>query len=167
MMKPIGLTALAIFTTAALAGGNPEFVGFPAGYQDDFTRYHVQNRANNKQVAEMYANDIALKSVKTGKLEAGSVIIMEVYKPVVDDDGNPAAGSDGLFEKAKLAAVAVMERRNDWSAEFSADDRTDGWGYALYDPSGAPKENDLDCVSCHAPLAGQEFMFSFDQLSAH
>ncbi|MDX1519907.1 MAG: cytochrome P460 family protein, partial [Gammaproteobacteria bacterium] len=46
-------------------------------------------------------------------------------------------------------------------------DRAGGWGFAIYDPSGNPKENDLECAACHTPLANQEFMFTYSKLASH
>ncbi len=159
-----GFTCIALVSMFAYAGGNPEFVPFPADYKNQFIQYHTQNRANNKQVADFYANKAAIESIKNGKLSDGSIVVMEVYKPEVDEAGNPVTGADGLFIKSKLAAIAVMEKRNNWDAQFSADNRTGDWGYAIYDARGGIKENDLDCVSCHTPLQSNEFLFSYQHL---
>lgn len=167
MKKLIGFISLIAVSAAVYAGGNPAYVKFPDGYKNNFTKYDTRNRSNDKQVADLYANDVAINSVKSGELAAGSVIVMEVHKPVLDESGNKVTGTDGIYEKAGLAAVAVMERRDDWSAEFPSSQRTGGWGYAIYNPDGSPKENDLDCVSCHAPLAGQEYLFTHDALTGH
>ena len=160
MKRFTSLFVFACFTVYAHAGGTPEFVPFPADYKSSYQLYHTQNRANNKQLAELYANSIAVSSSTEAELADGSVIVMEVYKPEVDGDGKPVTGEDGLFKKAKLAAVAVMQKRSDWPEAFDASDRTGDWGYAIYDPAGNIKDNDLNCVSCHTPLAGQDYMFS-------
>lgn len=166
-MKKIGsITLLAVISLVALAGGNPEFVSFPDGYKDSFKHYSTQNRQNGKQVADMYANEIAINSAKNGELADGSIITMEVYKPEVGENGNPVTGPDGVFRKSKLAAVAVMEKRSDWDEAYSADERAGNWGFALYDPAGNPKDNDLDCASCHTPLANQDYMFTFPKLGS-
>ena len=151
-------------SSLVIAGGNNEFVSFPDGYKDSFTHYNTQNRANNKQIADMYANQIAIDSIKAGNLADGSRIVMEIFLPETDQDGKPVAGPDGLFIKSKLAAVAVMEKKNDWDSTFSADDRAGNWGFALYTPEGKPKENDLDCATCHRPLSNQDFMFTHQKL---
>lgn len=147
-----------------IAGGNNEFVAFPDGYKDSFTHYNTQNRANNKQIADMYANQIAIESIKSGSLADGSRIVMEVYLPETNEDGKPVTGPDGLFIKSKLAAIAVMEKKSDWDNAFSADDRAGNWGFALYTPDGTPKKNDLDCVTCHRPLSNQDYMFTHQKL---
>ncbi|NIO41864.1 MAG: hypothetical protein GTO41_17845, partial [Burkholderiales bacterium] len=71
--------------------------------------------------AKMYANDVAISSYKNGQPAAsGSVIIMEVYKPKKNADGEPIVGADGINKIDKLAAIAVMERRTNWPGDLSA-----------------------------------------------
>ncbi len=160
MKKYSGVCLLMVISFSVISGGNNDFVKFPEGYKDSFTKYHTQNRANNKQVADMYANKTAIDSIKEGTLADGSIIIMEVYKPALDQEDKPVTGPDGLFKKSKLAAVAVMEKRSQWDADFPANERTGNWGFAIYTPDGNPKENDLDCVTCHTPLSNQNYMFT-------
>lgn len=150
---------------AASAGGNPDFVAFPSGYGAIFTKYTTLNRSGSAAVAKMYANDTAVSSYKKGQSAAsGSIIVMEVYKPKKDADGKPIVGSDGINEIAKLAAIAVMERRDAWPANYAAGDRVGTWGFAIYNPEGTPKKNNLICVACHTPLAQRDFLFSHQRL---
>ena len=155
----LGLSAMVVF-----AGGSPDYVRFPAGYDVSFTNYTIMNRGNGA-VAKMYANDVAISSYKKGQpAGSGSVVVMEVYKPKKDADGKPIVGSDGVNKIDKLAAVAVMERRTTWPGNFSADDRVGTWGFAIYNPDGTPKQNKLACVVCHTPLDKQDFLFSHQRL---
>jgi len=163
-MKQLITMLLLCLTASVLAGGRNDQVKYPEDYKASFTHYNTQNRANNKQIADMYANDIAINSVRSGELAEGSIIVMEVHKPEADDSGKPIVGKDGLFIKAKFAAVAVMEKRSDWDADYSADDRAGDWGFALYNTQGMPKENSLDCATCHQPLTSTNFMFTFPKL---
>ena len=150
------------------AGGDPDHVAFPEGYDTSFTSYATQNRVNGKQVAKIFANDVAISSYKAGEMAAsGSILVMEVYKPKADADGNPVAGEDGIFVMDQLAAIAVMERRDDWDAAYPEANRVGNWGFALYNPDGTPKANELQCVVCHTPLAHQDFMFSHYLLVGH
>ena len=57
-----------------------------------------------------------------------------------------------------------MEKRKNWDASYPATERAGNWGFALYTPDGKPKDNDLECQSCHIPLDGQEYLFSFHEL---
>ena len=163
-MKKIIIFLSLCLSVTAIAGGRNDQVSYPEGYQNSFSHYETRNRSNNKQLADMYANDIAINSVKTGQLATGSVLIMEIYKPELDATGKPIVNKNGLFNKAKHAAVAVMEKRDDWGADYPATERAGGWGFALYDTKGMPKANDLECQTCHQPLTNTDFMFTFAKL---
>ena len=108
----LGLIAIPLHTQA---GGNPDHVKFPQGYEKDFKQYATMNRANQTQVAKLYANEAAVNSyTKDSKSGSGSVIVMEIYDTKKGGDGKPVAGKDGLFEIDSLAAVAVMENKDNW-----------------------------------------------------
>lgn len=116
--------ACVLSTLVAHAGGNPDFVKFPSGYAAIFTKYTTMNRSGSTAVAKMYGNKTAVASYKKGQpATSGSVIVMEVYKPKKDADGKPVVGNDGINAIAKLAAIAVMERRDAWPTSYSGDDR--------------------------------------------
>ncbi len=166
MQRVISVFLVFISTsTLAVAGGRPDHVEYPADYRKTFSHYTTQNRANNKQLAMMYANRAAVDSVSSGQLAAGSIVIMEIYKPELDASGKPVAGASGLFTPKVLAAVAVMEKRTDWKGDYPAAERAGDWGFALYDPQGEPKPNDLVCASCHTPLTDTDFMFTLSKLA--
>jgi hypothetical protein len=149
----------------AHGGGDPEHVKFPAGYTDTYTKYSTENRANQTQVAKLYANEAAINSYTKGKNAAsGSVVIMEIYKPKTGADGKPVAGSDGVFEIDSLSAVAVMEKKDNWDKSFPQENRTGNWGFAIYNPDGTKKANDLNCVQCHTPLDAQDYLFTYKRL---
>lgn len=148
----------------AYAGGNPEYVSFPEAYKSEFTQYDTRNRNNGKQVAVMYANKIATDSASNKNLADGSIIIMEVYKTKLGEDGKPVISADGIFEKGKFAAVAVMEKQSNWDASFDAKVRAGNWGFAIYKTDGTPKDNNLDCASCHIPMPENDYMFSHSSL---
>jgi hypothetical protein len=164
-MIKITTTLLALLISfIAYAGGNPEHVSYPEGYKSEFTHYDTRNRANGKQVAVLYANKIAMDTALDSKLGDGAKIVMEVYKTNVGEDGKPIAGADGLFEKGKFAAVAVMEKRPDWDASFDAKQRAGDWGFAIYKTDGTVKDNKLNCASCHTPMPDSDFLFSYSSL---
>ncbi|TXI41144.1 MAG: hypothetical protein E6Q59_02595 [Nitrosomonas sp.] len=159
------VAVFAITSVYAYAGGDPEHVKFPEGYSKTFTQYGTMNRANQTQVAKLYANEAAISGYKQGNKSApGGVFVMEIYTPKKGADGKPVAGSDGLFEIDSLAAVAVMENRNNWDASFPKENRTGDWGFAVYNPDGTAKSNDLNCVQCHTPLQAQDYMFTYQKL---
>ena len=168
MKLSFGLFALVGLTLSfhAYGGGNPEFVKFPEKYEQTFSKYDVANRANQTQLAKLYANEAAVESYKKGgEAGPGSVVVMEIYAPKKDAEGKIQSGEDGLFVIDKLAAVAVMEKRNDWDSAFKTDERSGNWGFALYNPDGTAKDNDLNCTQCHTPLQQQDHLYSFQKLA--
>jgi hypothetical protein len=159
------VAVIAITPVYAYAGGDPEHVKFPEGYDKTFTQYATMNRANQTQVAKLYANESAISSYTQGnKSASGAVVVMEIYTPKKDADGKPIAGSDGIFEIDSLAAVAVMENSANWDAAFPKENRTGDWGFAVYNPDGTAKSNDLNCVQCHTPLQAQDYLFTYQRL---
>ncbi|UJP04461.1 MAG: cytochrome P460 family protein [Nitrosomonas sp.] len=159
------LTALAIVPVCVAAGGDPDYVKYPADYAKTFTQYATINRANQTQLAKLYANEAAVAGFKRdSKGDPGAVVVMEIYTPKKDTDGKPIAGSDGLFEIDTLAAIGVMEKRADWDAAFPTEHRSGDWGFALYNPDGSVKSNELSCAQCHTPLQGQDYLFTYQKL---
>ncbi len=159
------VVAFAIAPVCVSAGGDPDHVKFPADYAKTFTQYATINRGNQTQVAKLYANDAAIAGYKQGNQDnSGAVIVMEIYTPKKDAEGKPIPGSDGVFEIDSLAAVGVMENRSDWDAAFSKESRTGNWGFALYNPDGSVKSNELNCVQCHTPLQSQDYLFTYQKL---
>ncbi len=166
--KILGGMMCALSATYVYAEGDPEFVKFPTGYDAAYTNYATMNRNGMELVAKMYANDIAISSYMKGSTAAsGSVIVMEVYKPKKDANDKPVMGSDGVYVIDKLAAVAVMERRDTWEDTYPPDHRLDNWGFAIYNPDGTPKSNDLACVECHSPLKQEDYLFSYIPLLSY
>ena len=164
-MKTLLTTFIALsFSMLANAGGSPEHVHLPEGYQSTFTHYETRNRVNGKQVAVFYANQAAVDSASSGNYADGSTVIMEIYKTIPGEDGKPLVGEDGVFQKGKFAAIGVMEKQSQWSEQYPANERAGNWGFAIYKADGSIKENNLDCASCHLPLKSDDFLFSHSKL---
>lgn len=166
-MKTIFLLMLSSISLMVFAGGNNDAVKFPAGYQSEFTLYDTRNRVGKPQIVDLYANKVAQETAGPTESADGSILIMEIYKAKMDADGNAITREDGLYEKGKVAAVAVMEKRSDWGDAIPAEDRAGDWGFALYTPDGQPKENDLDCKTCHRPFEQTNYMYSYSKLLEH
>lgn len=150
------------------AGGDPDFVKLPGEYKSEYEQYSSTNRDGNEQFAKIYANDDALSSIKEADTTgSGSVIIMEIYKIKKDDKDQPILSEDGTYTEDSLAAIAVMEKRDSWDKAFPKEHRLEGWGFAIYNPDGTAKKNDLACVACHTPLKNDDFLFSFDDLKSY
>lgn len=159
------VAAMIVTPVCVSAGGDPDYVKFPADYAKTFTQYATINRGNQTQVAKLYANDAAIAGYKQGNQgNSGAVVVMEIYTPKKDAEGKPIPGSDGIYEIDSLAAVGVMENRSDWDTAFAKENRTGDWGFALYNPDGSVKSNELNCVQCHTPLQTQDYLFTYQKL---
>jgi hypothetical protein len=163
----LAAAATSLFVLAASAG--PDSVEYPEGYQDSFTHYSTVDRADDrKQVVKIFANDVALASAKDGApLDSGSMIVMEIYKAKLDAEEKPVVGSDGFFEPDEMAAIAVMESREGWGADYAEEIRNGTWEYALFDAKEhALVDRDYQpCFECHKPLHESDYVFSFDALT--
>lgn len=160
-----GAAATVVVPVVALAG--PELVSFPDNYKEEFTHYSSRDRDNPEQIAELYANEIALESAQDGPpLADGSVLVMEIHKAKLDENGKPVIGDDGRRIKDSLAAIAVMEKRAGWGTEYPEEVRNGEWEYAFFGPNDhALQDRDYTaCFGCHKPLAEQDFVYSIDDL---
>ena len=167
-LSRMALAALALTAMTVIAGGRPDQVAFPEGYAAGFKNYVTRNRANGKpEIAKIYANETAQQSAKAGSaLAPGSILVMEIYKSALDAAGNPIKDGSGNFQLGELSGIAVMQKRTDWPVDYAAAERAGDWGFALYDPMGQPKANELVCASCHQPYPEQDYAMTYATLAA-
>jgi hypothetical protein len=64
-------------------------VGFPEGYESEYQVLFVLDRPDNKQVRVIYGNEAAASAKPGQPLQFGSVLVMETYRAVIDEAGNP------------------------------------------------------------------------------
>lgn len=167
MIGKIIAAALGLSVVVTIALADEERISFPADYSTKFHNYLSLDRVqNDDQIIRLFANEIALNAAKEGReLPNGSVIVGEVYKAKKDKDGNVVESSLGRRVRDKLAAIAVMEKREGWGAAFSEDLRNSDWDFAIFAPDGKRLKKDLNtCRSCHAPLKEAQHLFSFEHL---
>ncbi len=156
--------AAALAAAALPARAGPELVPYP---KDKGMLYGTVDRADNKQVRELYAPKAAIDAVKAGKpLPEGTAITMLLYKAKLDDKGAPAKGAGGGFEKGDPIAHFVMQKSKGWGAGYAADMRNGEWEYRAFTPAGTPNEKaDLKpCFTCHKPKSDQDYVFSLPRM---
>lgn len=156
-----------MLATASMAG--PEKIIFPAGWEK-WERYAVVDRYDTKQYRELYARPEVMKVVREGKpIPQGAVLAMAIYSAQLDEKGNPVKDANGRFMKGKPVGVSVMEKREGWGAEYTAEMRNGEWEYASFLPDGQPnaKANAgiKSCFMCHKPHEKQDFVMSLASLS--
>lgn len=165
-------TSLCLATGAALVGlaatalAGPERINFPADYKASFTHYHSGERMNGEQYAKIYANDVAMQAARDGgAMPNGAQVVMEIFKPKLDTNGEPARDADDSLMPGDLAAIAVMETGAGWGAAYPEDIRAGDWDFGLFDTAGGIKKDDSTaCVECHAPYGDSAFMHSYEML---
>jgi hypothetical protein len=101
-------------------------------------------------IFHFYANERAIKGLRTGTFEDGAVIAEEMLEFLIGDKGN---GGEG---RRVLTAVMVKDSRR--YAE------TGGWGFGHFDEGS--KVNDLDakaqqaCYQCHVSRKDHDYVFT-------
>lgn len=161
------IAGAALIGLAATALAGPERISFPADYKTTFTQYHSGERLNGEQYAMIFANDAALNAARDGgAMPTGAQIVMEIYKPKMDANGEPARDANDSLMPGDLAAIAVMETGEGWGAAYPEDIRSGDWDFGLFDTAGAIKKDDSTaCLECHAPYGDSAFMHTYSQLA--
>lgn len=162
------IAGAATLLAAWSAHAGPDLVAFPEGYAEGFTHIVGRDRDNPEQIAEVFANDIAVASTKDGApLDSGSVLVMEIHKAQLDASEEPVLGDDGRRIKEGLGVIVVMEKRTGWGSEYADDIRNGEWEFAAFSPDGQAVERDFEgCFGCHKPLEDQDFVQTFDEITA-
>ena len=170
-MKITSMAALAVAAGLVGAGvavqvraANDKFT-FPADYASGVEYLSVDKP--NKQVHVFYAPRSAIEAARAGKpMPDGTVFTGVHYNAKLDADGNPVKGPDGRFIKDTLRQYAVMRKEPGWGGEYPADKKNGDWEYRIF--TAEHQWNDKVgagvCLDCHLPKAGQDFVWSYDDL---
>jgi|RhiMetdeSRZDD1v2_1073273.scaffolds.fasta_scaffold03808_21 plastocyanin len=166
--RAVGLgVAMGMLAVVSHGSAGPDRISFPASWKDHVL-YTTVDRYDIKQYRELYANSaVAVQAMKAGKpLPDGTVLTLVQYKADVDAAGAPVKDASGRFKKGDIIAVAVMEKRAGWGAEYPAELRNGDWEYAVFNPAGAlnEKANYKGCFECHKPHEKQDFVISLAAL---
>lgn len=166
MHKTILLAILGL-AAATLARAGEERIPFPADYKTAFTNYLSLDRVqNDDQIIRLFANNAALEAARAGKeLPNGSILVGEIYAAKKDKDGKVMKSALRQRIRAKLAAVAVMQKSEGWGTDFPEGLRNGDWDFAIFSPDGKRLDKDLNaCRACHAPLTNTQHVFSIEHL---
>lgn len=128
------------------AWGAGDLVEFPANYEEGVL-YTTVNRGNIKE--DIYTSRNAVAAVKNGQpVPSGTVITLVDYR-------------DG-----ELYRYVVMEKHSGWGSEYPAELRNGEWEYQAFnaDRTVNTEENLERCFSCHKSQAGNDFIFTLDDM---
>lgn len=141
-------------------------VGFPEGYQDNFTVFYEFDRAQNGTARVVYANEAAA-SVQPGQpFPYGSELVMEVYRTQKDDAGNVLLDENGRFVRDQLFGLFAMRKEPGFGVKYG-EQRNGEWEYVAYRPDGSilvPPENTQGCAACHVEASeGRDWVFGIQR----
>lgn len=122
-------------------------------------------RADAKQVREIYMNPVAQKGTHAAGFPNGTVFVMENWAAQANADGTLKSGPDGKLVKGDLLRVFVMGKNQGWGQDVPEPLKNGNWVYATYLANGQPgPEPMVGCRSCHAPLtASKDFVHRYDE----
>ena len=140
-------------------------VKLPSDYKSWPKFIGTVDRADAKQVRDMYINPVGAK-VKAGeKFPNGTVSVMEIYKAQENDDGTLKKDADGRLVKGNMLKVFVMGKGEGWGDLAPAGLKNGDWSYSAYLADGkvAP-DLAAACRGCHLPVGeAKDFMFRYDE----
>lgn len=147
-------------------------VGYPEGYQDDFTIWYEFDRPDNGTARVIYANNAAA-SVTQQEWQAvpaapdrpfsyGSILVMEVYATQRNEDGTVALGENGRYVRDELFGTFIMRKEQGFGAKYGTQ-RNGEWEYMAYRPDGSqllPPQATQNCAACHVEAGqGRDWVF--------
>ncbi len=144
----------------------------PAGYKTwPSTLLNVQ-RADAKQIRDIYVNSIGASSKAGGKFDNGTVSVMEIYAAQAGADGALIKGADGNLVKGNLLKVFVMGKGDRWGDSAPAGLKNGDWIYSSFMPDGKTTAPDpiAACRTCHLTNAAigesKDFFARYDEYFA-
>jgi hypothetical protein len=97
---------------------NDDRVGFPEGYDTTFRTFYVFDRPDNKQIRVVYANDAAASAEAGKPFPYGSILVMETYRAVQDEQGNVVLDENGRFQRNDLRGIFVMRKEPGFGTRY-------------------------------------------------
>lgn len=138
-------------------------VGFPEGYQEEFTLLFTVDRPDNNSVRPIYGNAAAASAEPGGDYPYGSVLVMESFRALLDENENPVLDENGRFQRGELSGIFVQRKERGFGEAYQ-EVRSGEWEYVAYRPDGThlvPPENTGNCAQCHLQQAeaARDFVF--------
>ena len=156
----IAALSLAIARSADSPAPATDRVGFPKDYAATWRQIRVHD-ADDKTLKVVYGN-AAAASRTNDPYPYGSVIVMETWSTLQDEQKNALRGGAGHFRKDKLTGLHVMRKERGFGEAYR-DNRTGEWEYVEYRPDGSyitPPSASAKCATCHLKAgAAKDFVF--------
>ncbi len=129
-------------------------VHFPTDYQNRFIKVYTFDNYQNRQIRVVWANPIAASVTPSTvhKFPFGSVIVMETYRVLEDENGEPILDMNGRFvPSGDEPTIFVQRKERGFGAEYGVI-RNGNWEYVAYHPDGSyatPPSGSGSCAACH------------------
>ena len=137
-------------------------LAFPADYKSWPTFLTGVQKAEAKQVRDLYINTTGAKASQGQPFANGTTMVMELYK-AVEKDGVLETGPDGKLVKGALAKIFIMSKGEGWGQDVPDDKKNGAWVYSAFGPDGKSLAEDFNkCRACHAPLVQKDFIHKYD-----
>jgi hypothetical protein len=162
-MSKLGWLAAAasvLVATSVFAGADN--VVFPKDYKDTFQVVSVRDHhLGGNSVAVIWANKVAIDSVKKNDLDSGAIFLMEVWRAKTENN-DLVRDAKGRLVRDAVTGINIMEKRTGWGGEYPAEWRNGNWEYATFTAEGAPRTGNLQgCFECHGPVGAAGYDFAY------
>ena len=146
----------------SLASVQPEFDGFP--FDSEFGGWKpigFTDRGDNNTFRFILGNDIAVKAIQSGTISPwpdGTRFAKVAWQQQL--------GPDGLIHSGKFVQVELMDKA---AKRYKS---TDGWRWGRWrgsnlKPYGADARFVTECMSCHMPVRGNDYVYTLPITAAH
>lgn len=163
IMAVATMATAAFLTSCSTTGSGPVVKlkdgeqAVPAGYKSWPKFLMDVQRADAKQIRDIYINPTGARAEKGQAFANGTTMVMENYaaKP----------GADGKLVKGELLRVFVMGKGEGWGDSAPQGLKNGDWVYAAYlaDGKTAAPEPTATCRACHLPLTKVDFVHRYDE----
>jgi plastocyanin len=146
------VTVLAAHAQPSRPAPTEDRVGFPDGYKDSYAVVYTFDRSDNRQVRVVYGNTEAASAQPGREFPYGSILVMETYRAMVDDQSTPVLDASGRYQPNELTGIFVMRKEPGFGAEYGPQ-RNGEWEYVSFRPDGSyanEPANTNGCAACHA-----------------
>lgn len=152
-----------IVQTSALGSTKDGDLAFPADYKS-WPKFLLEvQKAEAKQVRDLYINTTGARTTQGQPFPNGTVMVMEIYKAKANGDAL-LTGADGKLVKGDLAKVFVMGKGDGWGQDVADNMKNGNWLYGAFGPDGKPLMEDFNkCRACHAPLMQKDYVHRYDE----
>ena len=144
-----------VFAAEPKVANSPNGIHFPTGYQN-WRIIGVSHRTDKPSLRAVLGNDIAVEAARSGKTNPwpdGAILGKIVWKDQVHKNW-PGAIVPGKFVHAEFMFKDAKKYAS-----------TGGWGWARWlgaeqKPYGKDANLAQECVACHTPVKGNDWVFT-------